>query len=238
MSKEGNFESLLNQEFRWPKKSDQPFTQSKDWERNANIEEHGHGRLVLMMTGYKAGADLMVERSRRSGSDRDTLVFPIIFSYRQFIELSLKYVITTYGQTVGVAARWTTHDLVALWKTFLNVLEEYGIDDPNKTDPAVATIVVEFAKVDPNSYSYRYPVDVRGNPIPITGLHGSGPFGMMTVNDKWMAVAISTANPFGIRNVGIKIVEIFMHVLNEVRIMNRPDNRGEQDCDRGDKSQC
>ena len=43
---------------------------------------------------------------------------------------------------------------------------------------------------------------------------------MMTVNDKWMAVAISTANPFGIRNVGIKIVEIFMHVLNEVRIMN------------------
>ena len=134
--------------------------------------------------------------------------------------------------------REATHDLVALWKTFLNVLVESGIDDPNKTDPAVATIVVEFAKVDPNSYSYRYPVDVRGNPIPITGLHGSGPFGMMTVNDKWMAVAISTANPFGIRNVGIKIVEIFMHVLNEVRIMNRPDNRGEQDCDRGDKSQC
>ncbi len=40
-----------------------------------------------MMTGYKKAAELLVEESLRSGFDRDTLVYPIIFMYRQFIEL-------------------------------------------------------------------------------------------------------------------------------------------------------
>jgi hypothetical protein len=167
MTTSSSFESLLNHEFRWPKKGDLPFTQSTDAEQNANINKHGYSRQVLMMTGYKAGADLMVEQSKHSGYHRDTLVFPIIFNYRQFIELSLKYLIATSGHTVGISPNWKAHDLVVLWRIFLKVFEAYGVDDPNKTDPAVASIVAEFAKVDPNSYSYRYPVDIRGDPIPI-----------------------------------------------------------------------
>lgn len=120
------------------------------------------------MSGYKMAADLMVERATTYQPDRDALVYPIIFNYRQFIELSLKYLIATYGPSVGVGAIWNEHDITSLWKTFKVVQEGYGIDDVEKTDLVVADVVVEFAKVDPKSFSYRYPVDNKGKPIPIT----------------------------------------------------------------------
>jgi hypothetical protein len=161
------FESLLDREFRWPRAGDRPFTQSEKWHDNAYIEPHGHGRMVMMMTGYKRAADLMVERSVTDDVDRASLVYPIIFNYRQFIELSLKYLIATYGPTVGVQPVWNSHDLGQLWKSLMEVLDGYGHDDVDQTDPVVAEIVAEFAKVDPKSFSYRYPVDTKGNPIPI-----------------------------------------------------------------------
>ncbi|MGJ5175522.1 hypothetical protein ACQR16_03535 [Bradyrhizobium oligotrophicum] len=167
MTEENAFESILNREFRWPKAGDRPFTQSQNWQDNAYIDPHGHGRLVMMMAGYKRAADLMVERAIADDVDQSSLVYPIIFNYRQFIELSLKYLISTYGHTVGVDAIWNTHDLGDLWKALMAVLTGYGHRDVDGTDPTVAQIVAEFAKVDPKSFSYRYPVDIKGRPIPI-----------------------------------------------------------------------
>jgi hypothetical protein len=167
MNEGSNFEELLNREFRWPRKGDMPFIPSTSWQYRAYIEQHRQGRSIMMITGYKSAADLMVAHALADRSTRDALVYPIIFNYRQFIELSLKYLIATYGHTVGVKAIWNSHNLVELWKTFVGMLESYGNEDVDETDPTVATIVAEFAKVDPASFSYRYPVDTKGNPIPI-----------------------------------------------------------------------
>jgi hypothetical protein len=122
----------------------------------------------MMMAGYKLAADLMVERAKTDSFDRDALVYPVLFNYRQFIELSLKYIIATYGHTVGINANWKSHDLGKLWTTFSEVLEGYSIEDPTGANLAVADVVAQFAKVDPASFSYRYPVDRTGSPIPIT----------------------------------------------------------------------
>jgi hypothetical protein len=157
-----DFESLLRTDFRWPTEGDTPFTRSDEWGSNAYIDRHGHGRLVMMMTGYKMAADLIVAHVSQSHRDGDALVFPIIFNYRQFIELELKYLIATYGRTVGVDAQWNTHDLGTLWSTFLEVLAGYGHDDVAGTDGVVGAIITEFAKVDPRSFSFRYPVDTKG----------------------------------------------------------------------------
>lgn len=162
MAQTSLFEQILTQQFRWPRRGDRPFTESTDWQRNASIARHGHERLVLMMSGYKTAADLMVEHAARSSYDRDVLVFPIVFNYRHFIELSLKYLIATYGRTVNIEPNWQTHDLAKLWLTLKNVLKEYGDDDPDHTSDDVERIVAEFAKVDPQSFSYRYPVSRDG----------------------------------------------------------------------------
>lgn len=161
-----SFEQMLAQDFRWPRRDDQLFTESPDWQRNASLARHGHERLVLMMSGYKAAADLLVVHAARSSYDRDTLVFPIVYNYRHFIELSLKYLIATYGRTVNIQPNWQSHDLAKLWLTFKDVLKEYGDgDEPEGTNEAVERLIADFAKVDSNSFSYRYPVDRAGQLI-------------------------------------------------------------------------
>ncbi|GBE44567.1 hypothetical protein BMS3Bbin10_02666 [bacterium BMS3Bbin10] len=167
MTKRKTFEELLDTEFRWPTKGDMPFVAADDPYDNAKIAGDGFTRLVLMMKGYKKGADLMVAEAAGGRPNRDILVFPIIFNYRQFLELSLKYQLATYGPAVGIEPNWQSHDLARLWSEFLALLELYGTEDPDEADPVVGKIILEFAKIDPGSYSYRYPVDRQGNPVPV-----------------------------------------------------------------------
>ena len=162
----GAFEDVINHEFRWPRKGDKPFQRSDDWQQNARMEADAPSRMVMMMEGYKRAADLMVERAQQSTVERHYLVYPVIFTYRQFIELELKYLIVTYGPTVCIEANWKSHDLAFLWSEFRRVLKGYDVRD--KADVVVERVVAEFAKIDPDSCSYRYPVDVDGNPIPLT----------------------------------------------------------------------
>jgi len=42
-----------------------------------------------------------------------------------------------------------------------------GAEDPDEADPVVGETILEFAKIDRGSYSYRYPVDRKGNPVPV-----------------------------------------------------------------------
>ncbi|MEQ8657169.1 MAG: hypothetical protein RIC24_07660 [Hyphomicrobiales bacterium] len=167
MGKRKSFEDILNAEFRWPKQGDKPFVAAEDQFENANIVGDGFTRFVLMMEGYKQAADLMIAASADDRPMRDVLVFPIIFNYRQFLELALKYQIATFGPAVCIEPVWNTHFLDRLWGQFLEMLERYGTEDPDEADPVVGEIILEFAKIDPDSCSYRYPVDRRGNPISV-----------------------------------------------------------------------
>lgn len=167
MDDPSTFESFLHREFRWPRSGDRAFVTSMDRRSNALIALSMRDRTVMMITGYKRAADLMVTQAATDRFDRDALVYPIIFTYRQFVELSLKYLIATYGPPVGIESNWKSHRLEDLWKTFSRLLLAYPCKDPDQTDPAVEEIIAEFAKVDPASFSYRYPVDTAGHPIPI-----------------------------------------------------------------------
>ncbi|KZK78978.1 hypothetical protein PsAD46_04456 [Pseudovibrio sp. Ad46] len=167
MAKRKSLEELLDSEFRWPKQGDKPFTVANNPLNNANIVKDSFTRLVLMKDGYKTAADLMVDASANDRMSRDTLVFPIIFNYRQFLELSIKYQLAAFGPDVEIEPNWNSHFLEKLWADFLVMLERYGTEDPDDADPVVEAIILEFAKIDPSSYSYRYPVDRRGKPIPV-----------------------------------------------------------------------
>lgn len=167
MAKRKTFESILETEFRWPEPKDKPFVVADDPLDNANVAEDDFTRLIFMRDGYKSAADLMVQATGSDRPTRDVLVFPIIFNYRQFLELSLKYQLAVFGPAVGIEPNWSSHDLAKLWSEFLVVLNLYGTDDPDEVDPVVGEIILEFAKIDPGSYSYRYPVDRKGNPLPV-----------------------------------------------------------------------
>lgn len=90
-------------------------------------------------------------------------IFPLM---QGALKRGTRFLLTSRDYTVGVAPNWKTHDLGTLWRTFCDVLKLYG-HDQNDADQVVAEIVAEFAKVDPASFSYRYPVDTKGRAIPI-----------------------------------------------------------------------
>lgn len=167
MSKRHMFETILVSDFRWPMEGDQPFVEADNPMDNALIAENDFTRLVLMKEGYKRAADLAVTHCTESRSDRDFLVYPIIFNYRQFIELSLKYQLATYGHHVEIKAIWDSHKLEILWRKFQQMLDCFGNVDPDEADETVASVVAQFAKIDPRSDAYRYPVDQKGNPLPM-----------------------------------------------------------------------
>lgn len=167
MSKRHMFGELLDTEFRWPIAGDMPFVEACNKADNAIIAEDDFTRLVLMTDGYKKAADIAVTHTASHPSDRDLLVFPILFNYRQFIELSLKYQLATHGPAVAIEPNWKTHDLGVLWTSFREMLDRYGTPDPDEADPVVEAVVLQFAKIDPGSYSNRYPVDRQGKPLPI-----------------------------------------------------------------------
>lgn len=167
MAKHKAFEELLNTQFRWPVKGDKAFVIANNPCDNAKIAVDGFARLVLMLEGYKMGADLMVLDAEKDVRNRDLLIFPIIFNYRQFLELSLKYQLATHGPKVGIGPNWKSHKLEVLWSEFREMLEKFGTPDPDEVDPVVGKIILEFAKIDPDSFSHRYPVDRHGALIPI-----------------------------------------------------------------------
>ena len=120
-----------------------------------------------MSEGYRRSADALVDRALEDWREADFLIYPILFLYRHALELNLKYIINVYGHHVGVDPVWNTHKFTELWPRFLEVLDRFGTDDPDRADQHVGGVIAQFGNVDPGSFSHRYPRDNKGNPIPL-----------------------------------------------------------------------
>ncbi|NKX41769.1 hypothetical protein HGG71_09870 [Rhodobacteraceae bacterium R_SAG2] len=120
-----------------------------------------------MREGYRKSADVLVQQAIDNFREADYLVFPIVFLYRHALELNLKYIINHYGHHVGVGPIWNTHEFENLWPIFLEVLERFGTQDPDQADQIVGGVIAKFGNVDPRSFSFRYPRDNRGEPVPL-----------------------------------------------------------------------
>lgn len=161
-----DFTAILMQRFRYPAKGDKLFKPSSKWMGDATIAAHGFSRLVLMTEGYKKGADRLVWQAMEERPVRDFLVYPIVYCYRHFVELSLKYTVATYGPSVGIKPSWTTHDLNKLWANVNDVLDGFGVDR-DEARAAVGACIREFSKVDALSTAFRYPTDKTGSAVPL-----------------------------------------------------------------------
>ena len=162
-----DWNNLFSTKRNWPEAGDTLFSESKNASNNAHIDRFGHHRLQSMADGFKKAADLSVEQSTRDRMDRDMLIFPIIYNYRHFIELSLKYLIDAYGDFVEISPIWNTHDLSKLWKTLIDLFKRYGVDEVDEATSIVGEFIAEFDRLDPGSFHFRYPKDRDGNLIQI-----------------------------------------------------------------------
>ncbi|MEN8280094.1 hypothetical protein [Acinetobacter gerneri] len=125
--------------------------------------------------GYLRAAQILsINYENHHTIDKDSLIFPIIFLYRQHIELSLKSIIRNlyiklqvkkHDQLLG------KHKLLLLWDKTIELYSEYV----NKKKPTLLftnqnfkeerKIISEFNLIDEDSFSFRYSTDKKGNEL-------------------------------------------------------------------------
>ena len=159
-------ESMLDVNIPWPKKGDILFTDAEDWQYNACLNKFGEDWYAYT-EGYRRAADTLVEHiTQRCRYDVDFLVYPIVFLYRQHLELRLKTLIIDgnrlYDNPPGFPK---THKIDILWKECRKILEKVWPKGPKEEIDAVEICIVEFSKIDPKSEAFRYPVDRDETPI-------------------------------------------------------------------------
>jgi hypothetical protein len=147
-----------------PSPEDKLFTTANDWHNNACLN-WCHDGWSLYARGYKEAADILVERIEERNAGQDTLVYPIIFLYRQYLELEIKDTLRMARYLQGASDDLPTHHRIAdLWNELHRHLTAISPGDSVRELKEVARLIGEFSKIDPGSMAFRYPVDKTGSP--------------------------------------------------------------------------
>ena len=143
----------------WPEKGDVLFTSGNDWWNNAcPIDDWG-----LYTAGYKKAADILVEHVKERHCDQDLVVFPVVFLYRQYLELNLKQLIAKGNrlQDENPEVR-KSHKLDLLWSLCRPILVNLEPNGSQQELEAIDEIIAQFCTVDSTSEAFRYPITRKG----------------------------------------------------------------------------
>jgi hypothetical protein len=113
------------------------------------------GKWQFYVEAYKEAADRLVDQLQESGPD-DQLTLPILFMYRHFVELKLKWIVFHIAWFTAVEAPKLNHDLIGLWKFILKNLDCLGGELDKKMQTGLDGLIRELAILDPSSMTFRY----------------------------------------------------------------------------------
>ena len=148
------------------------FDDDAPWQADIDLAwSHDWGGYIV---GYKEAADRLVQSITEDHFD--PLVYPILFLYRQYLELSLKYLLRlmrhlqqvqgeSIPQEVTDADKklLETHNLDKLWKEVRSIMEAlWGETEDMAVNVDVGARIREFSLIDHNSQSFRYPESKGG----------------------------------------------------------------------------
>jgi hypothetical protein len=156
--------SVSDDLYPWPQKGDDPFALDSGWRRTACLNFFGGDEpWTFIAEGYKVAADTLVAHVEATGLNQDRLVYPILFNYRQYVELSLKGIIRDARRLLDERGNAPNgHVLTNLWNTARPLLFRIA-PAPDDLDN-VGQCLKRFADIDPNSQGFRYPVTATGAP--------------------------------------------------------------------------
>ena len=142
------------------------FQAAEDWWHNAVVGYLGSS-WTPYVDGYRTAADRLVEAAAADRTLLDAVIYPIVFLYRQYIELSLKAMIHDLDVLLEHNRRPPTgHRLPPLFDRFRSTFSEFctDADEPMPNVSRIALVVEEFHMADPISVAFRYPTDKDGQP--------------------------------------------------------------------------
>ena len=121
-----------------------------------------------MIKGFREGGDLLVTETDSNPRRAMDLLYPIIFAYRQSLELRLKYLLMAYAPLADQEPDYRSHDLKKLWekcRRVVRVLEGDAQSSDNVAFAAADALFAEFDAVDPGSDAFRFAHTTKGKPI-------------------------------------------------------------------------
>ncbi len=147
-----------------PSADDRLFTSQEDGQNNACLN-WCHDGWGLYVSGYKNAADLLAQRVEEYNSGQDSLVYPILFLYRHYLELQIKDLILQARRLQGTSGSFPrSHNIGNIWGICHKLISEILPGDSVVELKEIARLIIEFSVVDETSTSFRYPQVNDGNP--------------------------------------------------------------------------
>lgn len=132
------------------------------------------------IAGYRSSSKILLQNSQ-STYELNTLVFPIIFTYRHYLELRLKSIFTGLNYFITETPLMECdepikrmimerHDIQRIWGEILKLKEQLKLVDQaaifdKSLDLQKADLAIkEFSQADRNSLAFRYSTDRSGQP--------------------------------------------------------------------------
>ena len=131
------------------------------------------------IAGFREAARILAEHCH-STLNRNTLVYPLIYNYRHYLELRLKSVLSglNFYITSNAALHdedikklvFDSHNLDAIWgkikflKSQLDSDDRRCFFDPKLKIKKVDRAIKEMTAIDKGSFAFRYAYDKSGNP--------------------------------------------------------------------------
>jgi hypothetical protein len=136
-------------------------------------EHHRALAFESYLSGYKLAADLLIDKALEAAKKHhieiiDTLVYPIIYIYRQFMELSIKNIYINYchlQREESKAIIKESHNLIKAWEYIKPFVIKISDEDELKDVAIIEDYIKQFEKASKDSTEYRYPVNQKNNVI-------------------------------------------------------------------------
>ena len=144
----------------WPKEGDKVF-EGGGRATFMGTKWAGPRELGIMADGYKTASDILVAHLTQHGRN-DSLVYPILFGYRQYLELRIKALTVILNQCEYSAETWERiHELDKLWNPIRGRLWDNLEEDDRVPFQIVETTIAEFQLRDSKSEKLRFPSDIK-----------------------------------------------------------------------------
>lgn len=155
-------ETPIHREPQMPTATDKLFNDfNEDYRHNAIIRT-GQSHFFLFSDAYRIAAENLFKQLDGSAYMANSLVYPLVFLNRHFLELRLKEVISALNFAKDHDYKFPNgHGLRSLWDTYKKLLGELDLLKGLEKDVVnnVQRLIYEFDAIDAGSFAFRYPVD-------------------------------------------------------------------------------
>ena len=115
--------------------------------------------------GYRFAAEQLVSELKDTGHLINFVIYPIVYLYRHYVELTLKIATSQARALAGEGCEFPKdHKISEIWSELKGRIKrcDYGIESKQLNE--VDEIIVEFSKFDPDSFAFRFPRSKKNVP--------------------------------------------------------------------------